>query len=328
MADGGDRHDADDVGLKEESIQAKTGDFSNWMSKLPPRLCCEPLKNIAIPGSHDSFSFYLDDTSEVAAGSPDTVRNLVSVFGATAKKIVHNWSVTQSLTFKEQLDHGIRYLDLRMSPRAHTSDLFFVHGLFGNTVESGLREINEWLDAHPKEVVLIDFNHFYDMSAEDHQILVLQIQQIFGDKVCPLMDIDKSALNVLWDNKWQVIVFYCHDDTTIDKTQLWPSNCIQSIWPNTTEAPKMVNRLEAYLTRGRPNDKFYVSQGVLTPTGTTILQRISSNLKDVCAPVAMKNLLFFLKNKSIGPKGINIVIADFVELDDFVSKVLALNPSE
>ncbi|XP_072024994.1 PI-PLC X domain-containing protein 3-like [Amphiura filiformis] len=310
------------------SLQVKTVDFSNWMSKLPPRLCYEPLKNIAIAGSHDSFSFYLDHTSEVASGPPGTVRNLVSVFGATAKKIMYNWSVTQSLTFKEQLDHGIRYLDLRVSARAHTSDLFFVHGLFGNTVESGLRDINEWLDAHPKEVVLVDFNHFYDMNAEDHQILVLQIQQIFDDKVCPLMDIDKSALNVLWDNKWQVIVFYCHEDTTIDKAQLWPSNCIKSIWPNTTEASKMVDILETYLTRGRPNDKFYVSQGVLTSNGTFILQHIDSSLKNDCAPEAMKNLLLFLKNKSIGPKGINIVIADFIELDDFVSKVLALNPSE
>ena len=280
-------------------------------------------------GSHDSFSYYLDETSEVAPGSPDTVRNLVSVFGNAAKKIVHNWSVTQSLTFKQQLDHGIRYFDLRVSNRHKSQELYFVHGLFGNTVESGLREIEEWLQAHPKEVILIDFNHFFNMTAEDHQILSVQILQIFGDKVCPMTDMEKCALNVLWDNQWQVIVLHCHEPVTIDNPKLWPRDChIASPWPNTTEPTKMVNILEAQMTRGRPLGKFYVSQGILTPTGTTILQHIGRNLKDVLAPVAMKNLLFFLKDKTVGPRGVNIVIADFVELEEFVSKVLALNPKE
>ncbi|XP_033646370.1 PI-PLC X domain-containing protein 3-like [Asterias rubens] len=298
---------------------------SDWMSKLPESLLCEPLKNIAIPGSHDSFSYSLDMTSPVSPSSPDTVRNLVSTFGNMAKKIVYNWSVTQSLTFNQQLDHGIRYFDLRVSTWKGKSELYFVHGLFGAEVGSCLLDIKTWLDDHPKEVIFLDFNHLYDMSASDHDQLVATLISVFDSKLCPLIDIETAALNVLWDRGVQVLVFYHHDSTTQQNPMLWPGGFMPSVWPNVTEAPKMVNLLEAHFTRGRPYGKFQVNQGVLTPTGTTILQYINRSLLDVFGPIAIKNVQYFLKDKGIGPRGINIVIADFVELGDFIPSVLGLN---
>ena len=52
MADGEDKPGAD----LEEHHETKP-DFANWMSKLPPKLCCESLKNIAIPGGFCIFFF-------------------------------------------------------------------------------------------------------------------------------------------------------------------------------------------------------------------------------------------------------------------------------
>ncbi|XP_041459366.1 PI-PLC X domain-containing protein 3-like [Lytechinus variegatus] len=306
-----------------ENGSATHNEFSNWMGELPDRLRSESLKNIAIPGSHDSFSFFLDCQSPVSSGSPDTVRNLVAVFGDAAKKIVHNWSVTQSLNFKQQLDLGIRYFDFRISRCPGKEGFYFVHGLHGLQVSNGLREINDWLNEHPREVVIIDFNHLYCMQ-EKHDQLISCIEGAFSSKLCPEMDLEAVTLNVLCDEGWQVITIY-HDETSVKHPNIWQGRSIHSVWPNTTEAPKMVNILNAHHTRGRPQDKFYVSQGVLTPTGTTILQHIGSNLKDVLATAAIRNTKFFLKDKAIGPKGINIVIADFVEMEQYVESVLALN---
>ncbi|XP_038069136.1 PI-PLC X domain-containing protein 3-like [Patiria miniata] len=300
-------------------------DNSDWMSKLPEKLRCEPLKNIAIPGSHDSFSYTLDLNTPVSPSSPDTVRNLVSAFGNMAKKIVYSWSVTQSLTFRQQLDRGIRYFDLRVSTMNGKPELYFVHGLYGAEVGTCLREIKAWTDEHPKEVIFLDFNHLYEMQEADHEQLVATLLSVFDSKLCPVINIETTALNVLWEKGWQVLVFYHHHGIVQDHPELWSGDFMPSVWPNVTEAPKMVNLLEAHFTRGRPPGKFYVSQGVLTPTGTTVLQYISRSLKDVFALIAIKNVQYFMKDKAVGPKGLNIIIADFVEMGDFIPSVLALN---
>ena len=278
-------------------------------------------------GSHDSFTFYLDSTSPVAPGSPDTVRNLVSMFGDVAKKIVHSWSVTQSLNFEEQLNMGIRYFDFRVSCWPGKEGFFFVHGLYGLGVCESLRKMNVWLDDHPKEMVFLDFNHLYSLEGK-HQELVTCIEETFASKLCPEMDLEAASLSVLRDVGWQVVVFYHHQATALGNPQLWPASSVHSVWPNTTQPRQMVDILNAHHTRGRPPNKFYVSQGVLTPTGTTILQHISNDLKEIFAVPAMRNTKFFLQDKASGPKGINIVLADFVETEQFVDAVLALNQKQ
>ena len=50
MADGEDKPGA----ALGEHHETKP-DFANWMSKLPPKLCSESLKNIAIPGGSCLF---------------------------------------------------------------------------------------------------------------------------------------------------------------------------------------------------------------------------------------------------------------------------------
>jgi len=123
-------------------------------------------------GSHNSFTFHLDKSGNVAPGAPDTVQGLVTWFGVLAKKIISSWSKTQSLGVDAQLRAGIRYFDIRVSGRPGSSELFIVHGLYGPTVESCLDSLAAFLDEHCHEVVLLDFNHFYDMDTEAHNRLI------------------------------------------------------------------------------------------------------------------------------------------------------------
>lgn len=50
-----------------------------------------------------------------------------------------------------------------------------------------LKEIREWLDVHPKEVVILSFSHFLGLSQELHTLLVSTIKSVFGSKLCPKM---------------------------------------------------------------------------------------------------------------------------------------------
>lgn len=123
-------------------------------------------------GSHNSFSFHLDESGDVSPDAPETVRGLVTWLGVLAKKIVSNWSKTQSLGVAAQLKAGVRYFDIRVSTRPGSSDLFVVHGLYGPTVESCLDGLAAFLEEHCHEIVLLDFNHFYVMDSAAHDRLV------------------------------------------------------------------------------------------------------------------------------------------------------------
>lgn len=48
-----------------------------------------------------------------------------------------------------------------------------------------LMEIREWLDAHPKEVLILSFSHFLGLSQELHALLLATIRNAFTSKLCP-----------------------------------------------------------------------------------------------------------------------------------------------
>ena len=98
------------------AAQSGAGDNSlngkNWMSGIPDdRYLCE----INLPGTHDSATAYCKNTTD----------NYVQLLG----RPVFNsgeYARTQSLTLSEQLNAGVRYLDLRFAPKEGT--LLLCHG--------------------------------------------------------------------------------------------------------------------------------------------------------------------------------------------------------
>lgn len=110
---------------------------------------------------------------------------------------------------------GIRYFDLRVCrTREKNFDsrtaFAFTHGLLGHFVRDRLEEINEFLKQHPSEIVLLDFNHFYDFNDErDHDQLIHLIHEVFGTKLCTTArTIEECTLNYLWSHQQQVILLY------------------------------------------------------------------------------------------------------------------------
>lgn len=161
-----------------------------------------------LSGSHDSFSFWVDEKAPVGPDQKAVVKHLAAVFRLLAKKVMKKWSMTQNLTFKEQLDGGIRYFDLRVSskPGEPGNEIYFIHGLFGHKVRDGLNDINNFLNAHKKEVVFLDFNHHYAMDEQHHRYLIRMLQDVFGSKLCKPCVVEDISLSYLWEQKYQVCV--------------------------------------------------------------------------------------------------------------------------
>lgn len=72
-------------------------------------------------------------------------------------------------------------------------------------VRAGLEQISSFLSAHAREVVFLDFNHFYGVQNLHHEKLVAMLKEVFGDKLCPVVFAQEVPLDsdvlVEWELK-------------------------------------------------------------------------------------------------------------------------------
>lgn len=130
-----------------------------------------------------------------------------------ASYYIAQWSKTQAKTIQEQLFDGIRYFDilttLLVFPTIFLSlqiffyfldirvgyqnkDFYIVHGMIGDSVDVFLDTIMEFCHRHPHEVVIIDFNHFYEMKEEEHDKLCSNMQKKIGNRLWPFSHADHT----------------------------------------------------------------------------------------------------------------------------------------
>ncbi|XP_061634246.1 PI-PLC X domain-containing protein 1 [Phyllopteryx taeniolatus] len=309
-----------------EPSSASLGDLptDSWMSRLPPALWDTPLYHLAIPGSHNAITYCLDSNqrSPVDLAQPDVLQKLDRFMKPLVRPLLYKWAVTQEYSVTQQLDCGVRYCDLRIAHRPNdgSTDLYFYHGVYTTlTVETVLGEIRQWLDAHPKEVVVLSFSHFLDISCELHMLLLATIRNVFSSKLCPKME--ALTLRKLWSSGCQVIVSYEH--AVVRHGDLWPH--IPYWWANKCKAEALVEAFELRKQRGRPGG-FFVTGINLTADLKYICTHLTESLKDL-AMSANPALLTWLTEQAPGnqPGALNIVAADFVTESRFAQTVVALN---
>ena len=116
----------------------------------------------------------------MAPDAPDAVKFLDSCCCFCCSGIIYRWAVTQDLTTQQQPQAGIRYFDLRVASRSDTDVLYLVHSLNAQDASTFLKNVRDFLVLHPKEAVLLDFRHFYEMTLEQHG----QLLETMGALVC------------------------------------------------------------------------------------------------------------------------------------------------
>lgn len=292
-------------------------DLAFWMTRLPEPLKHLPIIHLAIPGSHDTMTYTINRRNDVGPDEPSFIRALGRYCSFASKPIIFNWSITQHDGIKEQLDGGIRYLDLRVATKPTDADIYFLHGLYGSKVYEPLREIADWLSSHSNEIVILDFQHFYSFSEIDHNRLIETIVRTFPGKLCPVFStFDHVTLHWLALEKYQVFVIY-RNVTAQNHTNLWPSGLWRTPWPNTVRADKLIDFLNLEL-QARSLDIGFVSQCLLTPDMPYVVKNLCGTLQRSLVPVCQKAILSWISEKRPGRGGLNIVIADFVSDNHFL----------
>lgn len=289
-------------------------DLEHWMGKLSVDKMNLPISQLALPGSHDSGSFWLDSSGPLAPDESKAFKYF--------KGVVHNWSITQDLDFCQQLNIGIRYFDMRIAFKRNTKNFYVVHGLYGKEITPLLCDIKTFLDHHPSEVVILDFNHLYLIEGEENEKLIKKISDCFGDKLANRKNSFKNlSLSDMMSSQKQVIVFYKSIPDSAKYPFLWPENLIKNPWPEKTKLASLMQYLSSRIIGRNPNE-CYVTQGILTPDGWSIAFNLCSNLEKWQSNVK-KSVTQWIEKENVAPK-LNIVFVDFVD-DAFTKAVINCN---
>ena len=238
-------------------------------------------------------------------------------------KILLQWCQCQNLNVEEQLISGIRYFDLRVAFHKKLEKFFLIHTLFGPDVFQFLQAVKDFLCRHTNEVILLDFNHFYDMEIENHLQIVTLLHSVFDDMISLYSDRQEVTLRYLRQRKHQLVVFY-HHRLAAETGDFWPNTSITSPWPNTMNAERCLDMLESAVLK-RDWEKFHVCQGVLTPDLNAILGNVNGSILLSCARVLNSTFLTRLCRDSLRPFLGMIYIVDFVEEVDYTQAIVDLN---
>jgi len=93
-----------------------------------------------------------------------------------------------------------------MATKPNDTNFYTVHALYGDPVMKELVNIKEFLVAHAKEIIVLDFQHFYNFSEADHNHLCSVLKLLFYNMICPYSNpIERVDLNTMRANNWQVI---------------------------------------------------------------------------------------------------------------------------
>uniref|UniRef100_A0A0A9WZY2 PI-PLC X domain-containing protein 3 n=2 Tax=Lygus hesperus TaxID=30085 RepID=A0A0A9WZY2_LYGHE len=280
-------------------------DLENWMGNLPENIKEKSLTWLSIPGSHNSGT--CDLSSE--AGN--------DAFCVNIPMFARPWATCQRFPITYQLEHGIRYLDFRLDFDSTKDRFFITHFLRSkSSPKTCLESVRIFLEEHPKEVVIIDFQHFYHFSDSLKDQFLAGVLDLFESMVCPVPNEDQLlTLAYMQANGFQVVLINRYKACKSCKT---PKNLFFSprdfptYWPDTDNATEVIDKAKMAC---RIQHSFgYITQLVLTLQGAKNF--VYLDLRNFYKSRMYGKAMTWLHNITGGSQP-NIIITDFIDFHNF-----------
>ncbi|XP_017765584.1 PREDICTED: PI-PLC X domain-containing protein 1-like [Eufriesea mexicana] len=275
-----------------------------WMKDLKSILGPLKMKEIFLPGTHDSASYDEDDNSF----------NLIA-----------NLAVTQDLDILGQLIHGVRYLDIRVGHYENTKEIWWTnHGLFYRSVplKIVIDQVKLFLN-NTEEIVIMDIREFPIgfNNISDHRALVSYLEEEFRDYYHLNNHGWGITLNEIWSSGRRLIIGYEQKEIVNSYDSMWP--CVLHKWGNV----KNVQKLYEYLHKIETEDSNEVlrpraAMAELTADFSDILLNKLGNLRKMAHSVNLNVSNWY---STIWQFTANIVAVDFVRSTDIVDIAIQSN---
>jgi hypothetical protein len=318
-------------------------DVVAWMSRAPARDAA--LGALTLPGTHDSATHYLSENLQPGreAQLPEWARTAVRLAEALripADQLVRRWAKAQTLSVGEQLERGIRYVDVRAGWNRDLERWAVHHALTGAAVDEVMEEIKTFLVSAPSEVVVVELTHFFgDPTPDDVERLALMVDEVFGNMTARYRA-GKSSLfertvgEMAEANDRVVVVF--EDDDVGRRHGFWPRKTITNTYANTDNFSDMMAFNHDVVSAF--NDVNYDASAILKTSWTlttqaktvvaslNVFEKNPHSLLELAEWKANGHLSAFADDATRDKCSIgNIVVVDDLEHSDVVAVALRLN---
>ncbi len=203
--------------------------FSTWM-KDNPSIHQLPLRQICLPTTHDSAAYALANPMIGEPGLPPVLTDIynllpeiavlvgklpglgsqleavVSSVEESIKKVVTGLATSTTQSINDQLQAGVRGLDLRIA-RSHRK-FYTYHGLRSVPLAEVLDDLSSFLAATQGEIIYITLGHYQGFEAgsrQEEDLLQEILEALGGYAYVPRID-NGEITNDVWNQTWTQIV--------------------------------------------------------------------------------------------------------------------------
>lgn len=325
--------------------------LNQWMTHLPESVRELPVNRLTLPGTHDSAAYSIDFSNPLGQSSIlFKIVNIAAQIFSCIAKIITDWTLTQDKSIREQLDIGVRQLDLRVSLCQKTNQFFLLHSFTCIPLEKALIDISDFLNTNEGEVIILnmksDWPHRAILSTETENKLFNSVQRFLGESLCkktPDSQFDDSmSLKQLIERGERVIFSYGkhaveETDTLAEGDFNWSRNSFDTPWPDSSNIDQVINEMKKNVT----NDLEF-SPKKINGLSFTLTPQLADVISDIFKRVALyftyqpkgvKALagqfkeeinLFLEEHKDQIRSKITVIATDFVD-EDFTRAVIQMN---
>ena len=305
---------------------------ATWIGDSMSIIGEKTLKEITLPGTHDSGAYYLTEI-QMPGDTPEIYEAFYTVAKALDKPVglvAIDWALTQRQDFYTQMQDGIRFFDLRSGWLENTQEWVFFHYNIGVPVQILLQDVYRFLVDYPTEIVVIEMSHFDGSpSVEDINTLKTMVINTLGVYLYPVNTSYSFTINQMISSGKRAIVTM---EEGYDDNNIWPPEAIYNTYADSPKIDEMMEfndkTVQDFMTHEWPNTLFKVSW-TLTPDNMTVidsLEPLHPHTLLQLADTGNRHLhSFWLKMKKNNWRMGNILIIDDYEHSDIISVVWDMN---
>lgn len=246
------------------------------------------LLDLTLPGTHDTLTYNLSTT--VSDGGADDMLKLAEVLHEYADVVpegiedyIRQQSQTQAIDITSQLNNGIRFIDFRMmyeysDPVPEWYSLHFMQSR--DTALTYFKAIRKWLDAHPKEVVVLWLSkHGSECAVGEDQYpkTPIDVKQEFWQQITNVFDgllvdftltqLNSTSINTMLSREHRVAIYASDYAELTNYSPYALDGCLvdNHLGPDVTDEPaalewerSIFSSAEATKTANKPMQKFYL----------------------------------------------------------------------